>query len=584
MIEDLANVWPEGGLFAFSGVDGETLHAEPFVAAGTSDGIGWRFWLKPRVEILAQVRSTRLTPHRLPTDFVLSDCWHCTTGFDEHSGCVEGAFVDRASMALSIKFPTLPEGAFPELVAKPVDHVAEGIAICRGEHWWLAICAGPEASERRFGIGISYADPAEAVRRARHGCAVELEPVIRERMAFYKAAPAPESLSGNNRRAYYKALTIQKVNTESAQLDIACRWTTPDRMPHRHMWMWDTAFHALGLQHVDTDLARDALRALFGKQRPDGKMLRAVQPGIPAREEEDTQPPILAWSLCRQNERSVHSDFIHEVYPKLVRYLEWFEANRKNGNGLYGWRIRDTHDPVSGARGGESGMDNSPRFDAVTAMTAVDLSGYMASEYQSLEKLARCIDKTDDALEWRRRRTAIAERVNELLWDDEDRFYYDLDECGEFVRIKTTAGFMPMLGEIPDRDRAEALRMHLMNPNEFWSPFPASSVSQDEPSFSYDMWRGPSWPNVNVLIYYGLMAYGFFQEARDLARSTIREIVRHYLRHGCFYEYYDATAVHAPAELPRKGGVGEKGGVGFGVVEDLHWTAAAFVHLVNEVQ
>ena len=80
-----------------------------------------------------------------------------------------------------------------------------------------------------------------------------------------------------------------------------------------------------------------------------------------------------------------------------------------------------------------------------------------------------------------------SDRVNELLWDDEDRFYYDLDEYGEFVPVKTTAGFMPLLGQIPDRDRAESLRMHLMNPNEFWAPFPVPSVSQDELSFSDDM-------------------------------------------------------------------------------------------------
>ena len=266
----------------------------------------------------------------------------------------------------------------------------------------------------------------------------------------------------------------------------------------------------------------------------------------------------------------------------MVRYLEWFERNRKNENGLYGWRVRVDADPIRGARGGESGMDNSPRFDRITRMTAVDLSSYMASEYHCLAKIAHCLGKDGDVAEWRHRRNAIAGRVNELLWDDEDQFYYDLNEFGEFVAVKTTAGLMPLLGEIPDRDRAEALRMHIMNPKEFWSPAPLASVSMDEPDFSRDMWRGPMWPNVNLLLYYGLMAYGFFQEARELGRATLREIVNWYTRTGCFYEYYDSMGTLAPAELPRKGGVGEQGGVGFGVVADLHWTAAVYVHLTHE--
>jgi hypothetical protein len=570
-------------LFAFSGVDGETRHAEPFVAAGTKDGLGWRFWLRPRVELRAQVRTTRLTHRRLPEDFCLSDCWRCTVAVHDHEGVMEGAFVDRASMVVSILLGSPPESGFPELVlqdAKPCD---ENAVIRDGEGWWLAVYAERPALKRRFGVAISYGGAEEAIRRARRACGADVAQTIKDRLAFYASVAVPPSLSGANRRAFYKAVSIQKVNVESAQADIPCRWTTPDRMPHRHMWMWDTAFHALGLQHLSMDLAQDALRALFAKQQSDGRIPLAVQPGNPPREEEDTQPPILAWSLCRQNERVTNMDFINELYPKLVRYLEWFETHRKNQNGLYGWRIRQDNDPITGARGGESGMDNSPRFDYLTSMTAVDLSSYMASEYYSMAKLARCLDRHRDVEEWRRRRTDIAERGNQLLWDIEDRFYYDLDEYGEFVPIKTTAGFLPMLGEIPDRDQAEALRMHLMNPNEFWASFPASSVSQDEPSFSFDMWRGPTWPNVNVLLCSGLMAYGFFQEARQLARATIREIVRHYQNHGCFYEYYDPTGERASADLPRKGGVGEQSGVGFGVVEDLHWTAAAFVHLVNEL-
>ncbi len=582
-MDDLANVWPEGGLFAFSGVDGETCHAEPFVAAGTKDGIGWRFWLMPRIELLAAVGVIRLAHRRVPSDFCLSDCWRCTCVAEECQGVVEGAFVDRASMTISMAFPALPEGRFPDLAATLPGHDGDQARIYTGEGWWLAVSCDPPSARRRFGIGISYSNEAEALERAARARKLDLAETIRKRLQFYATAEIPDALAGNNRRAYYKAMSIQKVNVESAQLDIPCRWTTPDRMPHRHMWMWDTAFHSLGLQYHSIDLAQDALRALFAKQREDGKLLLAVQPGSPPREEEDTQPPIMAWSLCHQNERATRTDFIAELYPKLARYIAWFEANRKLPNGLYGWRIRATNDPIRAARGGESGMDNSPRFDKATQISAVDLSAYMASEYFGMEKLARCLDKLDDASEWRRRRLELSASVNAQLWDDEDFFYYDLDEAGEFIRVKTTAGFMPLLGEIPDRDRAEGLRMHLMNPKEFWSAFPACSVSQDEPSFSFDMWRGPAWPNVNVLLYYGLMAYGFFQEARELGRMTLKEIARCYMKYGCFYEYYDATSEHAPADLPRKGGPGEQGGVGFGVVEDLHWTAAAYVHFVHEL-
>ena len=83
---------------------------------------------------------------------------------------------------------------------------------------------------------------------------------------------------------------------------------------------------------------------------------------------------------------------------------------------------------------------------------------------------------------------------------------------------------------------------------------------------------------MNVLVYYCLQAYGFYEEGQKIAHRTIEEISRWYLRTGCFYEYYDSQTTTPPPELPRKGAPGKRGGVGFGVVPDLQWTAAAYVH------
>jgi len=582
-MEDLADVWPEGGLFAFSGIDGETCHAEPFVASGLKQAIGWSFWLKPALSLQMFAGRTPLVPRRTPGDFCLSDCWRVTTQVGDQEGLVAGAFLDHHTLTIVAVFKQLDGGVYPEIAAPTIGQLESGAEIFSGDGWWVALCREPEGLKRRFGIAISYRDAADAVERASRACSGDMAEIIQRRLAFYRGISVPESLSGNSRRTYYKAVSVFKVNTESAQDDIPYRWLTPDRMPHRHLWLWDTAFHALGLQYLSQELAQDAIRSIFAKQQPDGQLLLAVQPGNSLPLTQETQPPLLAWSVCRQGERVMNPEFLGEIYPKLVGYIEWFEANRKTPGGLYGWKIRKDGDAVRGARGAESGMDNSPRFDDIEAVTAVDLSSYMASEYHSLEKIARCLEKYPDVGEWQKRRMLIAEQVNEVLWDDETRMYFDLDEAGEFIQVKTPAGFMPLLGQIPDRDRAEALRMHLMNPNEFWGPLPVPSVSQDESSYSNDMWRGPVWMNINMLIYYGLMTYGFFQEARQLARVSVQEIVRCYMKYGCLYECYDSSTILPPAEMPRKGASGKEGGAGFGIVQDMTWTAAAYVYLTNEV-
>ncbi|HNR34580.1 MAG TPA: hypothetical protein PKO36_05335, partial [Candidatus Hydrogenedentes bacterium] len=122
-----------------------------------------------------------------------------------------------------------------------------------GNGWWLAVRQRRTGLHDQFGLAISYADADDALAHASAALDTDLDSIVRDRLRFYEEAAIPESLSDTARRAFFKAVSIQKVNIESPQMDMPYRWTTPDRMPHRHMWMWDTAFHGLGLQYLDAE-------------------------------------------------------------------------------------------------------------------------------------------------------------------------------------------------------------------------------------------------------------------------------------------------------------------------------------------
>ena len=68
-------------------------------------------------------------------------------------------------------------------------------------------------------------------------------------------------------------------------------WTTPDRWPHRALWLWDSAFHAVGWRHLDPGLAREMIDAVFDAQQPDG---RVPHMSTPESSSAITQPPVLA--------------------------------------------------------------------------------------------------------------------------------------------------------------------------------------------------------------------------------------------------------------------------------------------------
>lgn len=583
-MDSYPNVWPVDGLFGFSGVDGETRFDEALIMTGRDDGVGWNFWLEPKPCLLANVGSHRLLARNKPTDFVLPDCWFCSVQHGDHMGVVEGAFVDRASVAVTIGFSGLDEGDSPDLFPVGRAEIQEEQAVFRGKNWWLAVVKSEPGPVRRFGIGYSRDSEGEALERAAAARDVELREVIGKRLGFYEMFHVPDSIVDIKRRVYLKAAGVLKMNVESPQGRYGHRWFRSNGIHHRRVRPWDTAFQVLGMQHIHRELAHESIHAVLAGQQEDGRLPLAAGPSEPEGvSEEFSHPPLLSWVVCQKFERYRDVNFVKSCYPNLVRYVEWFDRQRKNENGLYGWRIRSEDDPVTGSRGAESAMSNSPRFDSVESMTAIDLSSYMANEYRALEVMALELGKGSEAAKWHARDRAIRESVNALMWDSEDMFYYDLDANGAFIPVKTTAGFMPMFAKIADRDQAEALRTHLMHPHEFWTPCPVASVAEDEAPYSKDMWRGAMWPTMNVLVYRGLISYKYYEEARALAHKTVNEIAYRYAISGCLYEYYDPAGQELPNGLPRKGAPGEHSGSGFGVIEEHQATAAAYLYLIHEI-
>lgn len=582
-MDSFPNIWPDKGLFGFSGVDGETDYHQPLVLSGRSDGIGWNIALEPQPRLLVNLGNQRLGARNKPTDFVLPDCWHCSVRSGEHAGVVEGAFLDRSSLVTTIAFAGLPDDAVPDLYTVGDAGPAADHAVFTGSGWWLVVAKSAPGPVRRFGIACSYLGLEDALTRARQAVDADVRAAINKRLGFYTLANVPENVVDVKRRAYLKCAAVLKMNVESPQGRFQTRWFRSDAAHHRDVRLWDTALNALGLRHIHHELFHEAIESVLLAQQEDGRVPLAAKPDPADRSPDFSHPPLLAWVIAGDLERKKEAKFLRWCYPRLVKYVEWFERHRKQPNGLYGWRLRTEDDPVRGARGAESAMGNSPRFDEVESVTAVDLCSYLAREYRSLEIIALELGLPTDAAAWRGRTRAIRDGVNELLWDSEDMFYYDLDEQGRFIPVKTTAGLMPLFAEIADRDQAEALRTHLVHPHEFWTQFPAASVSEDERQFSKDMWRGGTWPAMNVLLHHGLTVYKYYEEAHDLAHKTINEISYRYALTGCIYEYYDPEGKDSPGDLPRKGAPGSEGGAGFGVIEDYQPTAAAYIHLTHEI-
>lgn len=401
-------------------------------------------------------------------------------------------------------------------------------------------------------------------------------PLIHSRQAWLARQALPPRDPAAD-RSLAKAISVLKGQVYHPEGAIRHRWTTPDRWPHRRMWLWDSAFHAIGWRHLDPAMARDAIDAVLDRQAEDGFIAHMMGP---ATRSPFTQPPVLALAVRRVQETAPDAEWLQRVYPLLCAYVNWDLQHRdSDGAGLVEWAIEG--DPL--CRSGESGMDNSPRFDSATQLDAVDFNAFLAHECEVLARFAAELGRGHEAVAWQARHRTLCDLINQRLWSDRDGFYLDYDvEHHRRSPVLASSGFLPLLCGAASDDQARRLVAHLKDPTMFASAFPIPSIAvRDTEHYAKDMWRGPVWININWLVAEGLDRYGYHQEASGLRDRTLAIIERYAEQYGTMFEFYDDREELPPPQLLRKGKCDPDpdGGNCNLVIHDYGWTASLYVDL-----
>lgn len=398
--------------------------------------------------------------------------------------------------------------------------------------------------------------------------------LIGKRSAFLAAIPYLPDVSEQANRTVRKALSQIKCQVYAPEGAISHRWSTPDRWPHRHMWLWDSAFHAIGMRHYSPAVARDLISSMFDVQQPDGFIPLSACPF--SFNQKRTQPPVLGLAMKLVNESEPAPEWIAELAPKLARYLEWLMKNRDtDGNGLLEWAVEVHED----CRSGESGMDNSPRFDGAVQLDAPDFNAYLANECEILADFL-----PEQKKYWQAHHDRLCRLMNERLWSPEHCLYLDYDVRGGCrTDILSSAGFLPLLCGAPSPEQAAKTAALLTDPSAFGTPLRIPSIAASNVSaYKKDMWRGPVWTNINYMVALGLERYGFHDLARSIVQETLREQEKWYLNCGTFFEFYDDRKEAEPRALERKGKMPEgKFDPAKQPLHDYGWSATLYLEMVN---
>jgi len=337
-------------------------------------------------------------------------------------------------------------------------------------------------------------------------------------------------------------------------------WHVHPSSMYKGVYLWDSAFISLIWKHKNSSIAEEIIRSVLHNQLPDGRVphVKSILGGVSPW----TQPPVLSWAAADILTKTQNPKFATDIYGKLRKYHQWLWTKRRAANGLFFW-----------GHAYESGIDNSPRFgnrdeshyNDTTKIGAVDFSSYLVMDAKSLTDLANFMIKNNignrselenDIRIYESRAAQTTKAINNLLWNEHDGIYYDLDlTTGKQIKISTVASFFPLTAGVASREQYLRLRQHALDPKKYNTVSPFPTVAHDDPTFEKDMWRGAVWINTSFLAIRGFKNYGEQALVKHFSQNLVNSVYRTWTNTGTFHEFYDPDRYDLK-ELSRKKGLG----------------------------
>jgi len=256
--------------------------------------------------------------------------------------------------------------------------------------------------------------------------------------------------------------------------------------------------------------AHSSLDVFYDKQEENGaiRSVYKIENGEPVVDEKENPEglglPLFAWAEYNIYHKSGNKKRVKDVLSKLCKYSNWIDSLFKNPNGLYRVPIAATE------------MGNLPRGDACYT---IDFNTMMAINMLYMSALADILNDKEVSFQFKKQYFSLKTRINSLMYNAADGFYYDINKSEKHIQIKTIAGYWPLLAEIPNGEKAERIIEKLTNPKFFGTPHPFPSLAVCEKDFDENGrgYRGSVFPHLVFMVIKGLERYQRWDLARESA-------------------------------------------------------------------
>ena len=205
----------------------------------------------------------------------------------------------------------------------------------------------------------------------------------------------------------------------------------------------------------------------------------------------------LCWDAYKQlNDK----EYLKEAYAAICKWDKWLCANRMTmGKGLIelfclydtghdnSARLADIPNPCPDLYG------TQPADAPALPILAPDMNAVFYGNRMACAQMAEELGLAAEANQWREKAANVKKRMIEMLYDEDDAFFYDVDCNGNKRKYLSISISNVFTEHVMDQEMADLVyKRHMKNPKEFWTEYPFPSMAISDPGSIKDR-DGNSW-------------------------------------------------------------------------------------------
>ena len=254
-------------------------------------------------------------------------------------------------------------------------------------------------------------------------------------------------------------------------------------------------------------------------------------------------------------------EYLKKLYAALRDFDDYLWTYRdSDGNGcLEVWCTWDTGDDnntrylANRIHAKDNGCWDGEEAPYGVGGLPLESAEYMAYSYAQRSTLAKLSELlgNGEAEMWKEKAEAVRSRFMEYMWDDDQKYAFDRDCQNEKIECLSLANIKCMFQGIFTQEMADDfIRLHLMNPEEFFTYVPLPNIAANDPLFYLNReqnnlgdrlesvlqysagdiddnsWSGPAPGLCHQRVLPALLRYGHHAEAALIGRRWIENQAR----------------------------------------------------------